>query len=532
MDGLDAFAQLALMAKAKLVFESEGTFLSFPVLSPLTYPPERLKFVKPGGVATAQDLADQSEFARITNCIPRGVLAPAFTEEYLWDVYGEVLQTKVLASGTMSEGERLEYDKAMAFLYVPDADGLRRPSAALIAYCQHRDAWFKAQEQYKAAEQTAAPPSDPAIQARWRDTDEPRLREAVMQAEQAWLTAGQRARVEAAQQIEQTYAARDPALKWTEWQTSFMADLDTQTDTANIGYAPTGVSPYDLFDAGPWPPFTLTRDEMMRLVPQAPAELLAILGAGAGTPDIESVSFEFRSVALTRPWFEPRLFKSRFWRLAAGAEPLSDGGTPPKGRCPAYVSALVFARNVVVQQRPKAGGQPVITAVKPGVLLRMDDQRQVKANLYAAGIYAAAPKPVPPGNPTLQPRVGAQLGAGSTATFSPQRPGATRPVRQAGQSAPATRPAAAVGSRQRLEGAGWTAVAVAPPPRQAPPVDPTGKFVWVNDHWERKRAGPGAPTEPAPDPATETKPSDEITILAFICKRVPLCPDPDPALSW
>ena len=532
MDSLDAFAQLALMAKAKLVFESEATFLSFPVLSPLSYPPERLKFVKPGAAMTPQDLADQSEFARITNCIPRGVLAPTHTEEYLWDIYSEVLETKQLAFGTMSASERVEYDKAMAFLYVPDATGLRRSSAALTAYNQHRDASIKAQEQYKAAQQTAESSSDPALQALWRDTDEPRLREAVRQAEQAWLTMGQKPQVEAAQQIEQMYAARDPALKWTEWQNSFMADLDKETDTANIGYAPTGVSPYDLFDAGPWPPFTLTRDEMMRLVPQAPAELLAIFGAGVGNPDIESLSFEFRSVALTRPWFEPRLFKSRFWRLEADAEPLSDAGTPPNGRCPAYVSALVFARNVSVQRRRQPGAEPVVTPVKASVLLRLDDHRQVNAGVYAANLYPAVSKPVTAGNVTLRPRVPAHVTANRTAAFSIQRDVMTmRPVRPEPATAPAMTAATAARFQARLEGAGWNAVAVAPV-QHAPPVDPTGNFVWVNDHWERKRAGAGGPAETKPDPATETKPSDEITILAFICKRLPLCPNPDPALSW
>ena len=56
--------------------------------------------------------------------------------------------------------------------------------------------------------------------------------------------------------------------------------------------------------------------------------------------------------------------------------------------------------------------------------------------------------------------------------------------------------------------------------------------MWVNDHWERKRAEAGTGTEPRPDPVTESQPNDEITLLAFICKRLPLCPDPDPALSW
>ena len=61
-------------------------------------------------------------------------------------------------------------------------------------------------------------------------------------------------------------------------------------------------------------------------------------------------------------------------------------------------------------------------------------------------------------------------------------------------------------------------------------LDANGNFVWAKDHWERKRAE--FATETQTDSAAETKLSDEIIILAFICKRLPLCPNPDPALSW
>ena len=68
---MDPSVQLALMTKAKLVFESENTFLSFPALSPLSYPPDRLKFGTANEI-TPQELLDLSEFARITNQIPAG----------------------------------------------------------------------------------------------------------------------------------------------------------------------------------------------------------------------------------------------------------------------------------------------------------------------------------------------------------------------------------------------------------------------------------------------------------------------------
>jgi hypothetical protein len=41
--------------------------------------------------------------------------------------------------------------------------------------------------------------------------------------------------------------------------------------------------------------------------------------------------------------------------------------------------------------------------------------------------------------------------------------------------------------------------------------------------------GPGTPPPPPPPTA---KPTPEVSILAFVCKRVGRSPDPDPGLSW
>jgi hypothetical protein len=71
---MDVVAQLALMTKAKLGFEREDTFLSFPGLLPLTYPVESLKFGDPATM-TVKDLAERAEFSRIVNQIPRGSVA-------------------------------------------------------------------------------------------------------------------------------------------------------------------------------------------------------------------------------------------------------------------------------------------------------------------------------------------------------------------------------------------------------------------------------------------------------------------------
>src|SRR5262245_26247133 len=145
---MDAFTQLALIAKAKRVFESEDTFLSFPALSPIVYEQGELTFAAPGEM-TPQSLALMSEFARITNAIPRGAIAPQEEGEYLWDIYRDVLETAQLASGQLSPADAERYEAAMNLLHARAADGVLSDSAAHTTYKQHRDAHIAALEDYR-----------------------------------------------------------------------------------------------------------------------------------------------------------------------------------------------------------------------------------------------------------------------------------------------------------------------------------------------------------------------------------------------
>ena len=468
---MDAFTQLCLIAKAKRVFESPETFLSFPVLSARTYRPEQLKFGRPGDV-TPQILADHSEFARMTADIPRGVLAPVGEDVYLWDVYREVLRTAQLANSALSQTERARYDRAWTFLYTRSDDGLRRDSDALRRYKQHRDAHINAVEEYKNQQLTAESSQDPTAQAKWRNEDEPRLRTVVTRLEGQWLTEGLKAEVEGELQVEQAFAARQPSLTWDEWKTSFITELDTQTDTNVINYAVTGFSPYDFYDDDNWPRFTLTREEMTRLAGDAPAELREILGGSQPDADIDRVSFEYRSVAVTRGWFRPAVFKSRSWRLPAGEEPLSDGGDPAHGRCPGYITAIVFARNLRVERRPAGPPKPpqdlrTLMLMDAAVLHRHQDP-SLRMVAVRRG-FAVAPAPPP----------------------------ATVNVRR---------------SFRNLDAVNFSVMAQ---PARLPVATPTP---------------PTAP--PAATPPLPVADTSAMTVLAFICKRLSLCPDPDPALSW
>ena len=85
--------------------------------------------------------------------------------------------------------------------------------------------------------------------------------------------------------------------------------------------------------------------------------------APPSTPVIE-LSVELLKAAIVRPWMDPLVLRSRAWRFSDDREPLSNGGVPPSGSLPAYISSIVLARNLRVELRrtPRGlqkPGQPI-----------------------------------------------------------------------------------------------------------------------------------------------------------------------------
>lgn len=327
---MDATVQLALMTKAALVF-GRDTFLSFPVLSPLTG--TAAFFDALGGLpGTPEALAAMAEFARITGVLPTGPIAPEGGES-LYDVYSDALQTAALASSSLTSAEQQELDAARAFLYRPAFPGSSRrvPGPELTAYQTSRDAFFTAQEAYASARLSAEQSGDPAVVERWRSTEEPRLRAAVDQSEQRWASEGHRDEVDAARQVESALSAREPTRLWEELTSACTDALDTMTGQFGETFAPASILPSRLADAD-WPEFVLTGDELGQLVAGADPALRDALDAG-GASDVTQLRFEFRSVGVERSWFQPRVFRARCWRLGEAGGGLSDGGTPRAVGC-------------------------------------------------------------------------------------------------------------------------------------------------------------------------------------------------------
>jgi hypothetical protein len=503
---MDAAAQLALIAKAKRVFESAGTFLSFPLAS-TAFAPAVLDFGK--AYVDPKIGAALLEFSRTVNQCPDGVIFRGDSDQYLWDHYDNWLNGMLLAQGGLSAAQEVAYAQARALLTATDANGLLTDSPALTAYKQYRDEYINTEQTYKSAQITAltgAPAgTEAAAQAQWERVDEPRLRQLVAQAEAEWKSKGGKSAIEAAQATISTCEARVPQKAWDEWRSAYNPDLDLFTDPISNGSCgPSGFAPADIC-AQAWTTFTLTQTEIQALTAEAPPELRTIFGQ-TGTSEIASLSFDFRSAAVVRKWFNSAaLEEARFWKFGDGAADLSDGNSPPNGAWPAYVSAVIFARNiqVTVCSAPKAPPQPVETL--PPIVLRAGVLQAMQAQRAATFVRPPATAMTRP-SVAAQPMAKAQMSA-SNALPAAQLRMAAAPVAHA--AAPA---ATAARSTMRLQTAMY---------RLAPDQGTTAVSV-----------GLPAQTGTTQTYAGQPQADDKISILALICRPLRKVPNPDPALHW
>ncbi len=492
---MEAFVQLALIEKTKRVFAiAPDVDLCFPLLSPLTFTAAELAAL--AAPATAADYATAADFARIVNFVPRGLVANA-SGPMLWDIYRDVLDRADVADAGRSLGSDIDQT---SILFTTDSDGNRVESDALKRYRQYRDAWFAARQDYGQHKLSAEEGDDPAVRRHWVEVDGPALRDVLNAAEHDWETLGQRALIQQALQGLRATALDAPRARWTEWQDAFNPDVDMATDAGGNRYAPTGFSPLNFAEYDAWLSFDLSAAEMRSLVAAAPESLKVVLDDDAGA-QLQSVAFEYRSVTLVRPWFDAQALTSGIWRSDDPELMLSDGADPPQGACPAYPVACVFVRKIVVREtdgppRPQRDLRFTLDANQ----LAARDHRTVKLDprilkrVRVRDTRATAPAPTQPVSVTA--RLFRTLGA---STFTVATPSPAH--------------AAALVARSAVAQPAWHSTLTAPPSRHVAVVP------------RPNPVGPPAPAAPAPV-------SDELSILAFICKRLPKTPDPAPGLDW
>ena len=499
---MDAIAWLALMSKANDVFGGPDVFLSFPALTPISYTPANLNVS--AALSDPQVGHTLADLSLNVNSLPTGTLFQAATDNLLWDAYNKWLNDMVLATDQMSNDEKAEYDQATALLTAKDSNGLLVDSPMVVSYKQYRDGWFTANQNYLNAKSTAEASSDSTTQDQWNNVDEPRLRALIDQATSDWQNKGYKSQVENAQAVKAQLESRSPSSAWNSWRSALITDIDLPTDpVSNMQYAPTLFSPTDLF-TGDWPTFLLSTDEIKQLASTAPNELRNVFSSGNGTSSVTCLSFQFRSAALVRSWLNTDVFKARFWKFADGTV-LSDGAAPPQGSWPAYISGVVFARNIVVtmQNAPQPQSFPGLAVSKT----------MLSPAALPTVAWGHVTQPPGPASPTIR--------ADTRQFIKPISPTVT-PV--------TSKPAVGVIANRPM-----IATALAPAPRIST-VSPFTRLMATTYRLPPEPLHgtvPSAPSPPAPSSAPQTTTANNsISVLAFICRGLPQTPNPDSSLNW
>ncbi len=388
MAGIDATVVLGLAGKMAEVFADEGTYRSFP-LAPLGLKAESLRamITEPlGAGATAH-----AQFALLVNELPDGPLWQPDGQRWLWDVYGDVLRTAILKESPLSPEQQRRYDDAFAVLYVAGPDDVPGPTPAVVAYERYRDAFLAASMEYNNRKGEAEISADTAVKEAWA-RDEPSVKATLDKAALSWTTLGHRLAVEAARRALNDLSSNSPQAVWSGFLKLYdpsLPEIFLRTSLDGMLYAPTTYVPTDVADV-PWPSITVTADDLRAYADKAPAELKERLG-GSDDAGVERVTFEYSYVTVNRSWFTPQLFNSQAWRFPDPGHVLSDGGSPPKGECTAYVTGLVLARNITVQRSVPADtpDEPAIDlAFMPAQLSKLTVQARVFGETPVTGATA------------------------------------------------------------------------------------------------------------------------------------------------
>ena len=350
---------LAIMAKIELLYEQvvadPSTFLSFiPVALPFENEELRLMAsTQASGDDARRALSAAADFAVLANYVPAVSSLWSQDGRLLWDAYAQVLgrgQVQV-AQPRLTDGE-IERLKAAEDLLHDRETGT--PTSTYERYRALQEAYLQARERLAAASLTAEHSDDPEFAAQAR-TEETRLAAEAEAALDAWRMHGARSEVEAA-------LATVERLTGLSLEVEFQAAADRLQRARRTGLNPgvdtfydTGYLPRGLFGADAvWTKLELDASEIDALARAANDRDPELQAFSDDDEEIEirRLSVELGRAEVVRPWFDLNLLTSRSWRWRGDLPPLSDGGEPPEGSLPAYVTAMIFVRNLEIELVP------------------------------------------------------------------------------------------------------------------------------------------------------------------------------------
>ena len=420
--------------------------------------------------AARDDYNDKWTFARLANTINRNQhIWNLLQDERIFDEarYGLVLQKAIKIDAALTEEEKLAYGQARKVLY-KDADSGTFDKTD--EYNKYQDfagkvAAVNASIDAKNQERKSMDNSNAAAITKWQqELDE--LNNQVNILKTDWKIQGFREVIDnALRTISKANDKENFVTSWSQHVNEFNNLVKENNPVSNIDFLPTFCNPTDIYqpDYAGWRKVVIEEDELKTL----DAEAKAFLGDEVYNSfdsigvTFNRIEFDILFVDIARSWLRKDLLESRYWKFPAEiTDQLSSGDDSNTGIIPSYPSQLVFIRHLKYTS-PESADQPVTTqmnAVKKYVFKDM-----VAAQLPGTVKKAVAVK-------YQLPKI-TNLFRGRPLIFLKPNNGAASTV--------------TVVDHRRAATAGGHSTVVAGRSR--------GGFVWVKDHWERKKAQPDPP---------------------------------------
>jgi hypothetical protein len=490
---VDATVLLTVLEKLRGIFAEQGTYLAC-TQTPTVFGRDKLETVGKGS-STAEELAFESAWIRSVNFIPTaGVLLPNELT-YLWDGLAELkMQQVVIADGSASGPAADQIKAAEKLLYEDPSAEIRSFTVVHKAYLALQDIHKEAVQIYRQRQLEALQSTEQAVRDFWTETAEPSYRAEIAAALFRWEEEGHKSEIESAKRVLVEAAESKPAAQWTRWMSQFASEIDTVSDLSLIKFAPTSFSPPGITAQSDWADATVDGSQYEQLVGNAPQDLKQRLYSA--DPGYVSVRFEFARLNVERAWFPRGAFESRIWKTSGDSPMFSDGGDPPKGKLPGYVTAVILVRNIQVRKlAPPPHPSPPPKPFRRWPFLR------------AAGIFNV-------GGPIAQPA----------------------PAEQ-----PIAMPIIAMARVHELPTVDPMEIHLAVAERKAVPMRIERNFDALNTIRQRDHAlqqlmiQKVVPTIVAAQLPTVTEQAiggDDVCVLAFLWKGFGTSPNPDPALMW
>ncbi|MCF6191383.1 MAG: hypothetical protein L3J51_12985 [Cocleimonas sp.] len=502
---MDSDIALALMEKARRVYESENTYLSFPV-SPISFKAEELNFFEDSGddETGKKALNSNAQFSRLVNLIPTGLIFPPDEERYLWDVYDDILNTSIVAFSDRTTEEEVEYRKVLDFLYDETVDGIRVASSVYSKYQEFYDASITLREEFNAEKIEAELSDSNELKQQWGKERLPEWRKRFDALDMEWRGNGSKDKIEQVKRREKSLAERSPISTWSEWSSMFDKDLDMDTDIQSLPFVRTRYLPFNATQDGSWTKFSMSKPVAKQLIMEAPEELRKKLeGQSIALDKLTTLTFEYSTAKIDRFWFTPQLFNSHFFKYS---KLISEGTDSKDGRCPAYIAGVVFAKNIhIVQQKHHKKTNPTLMNAFPIFSF---------ANPKKAKIFKATQMKIKSMKLMATPFTGATLKRSKNESIK--------------------------SSAFRNKSIVSHMMTLAVPRTKKPLVKSAPKMTRLNvarmspviTLFNQEKTSMKPTNKPNSSKPASPENDESIYILAFICKKVPKCPDPDLSLTW